>query len=127
MGYRYEVVLVLSKEAREALKEKLNALSKEEKENIESMFSCSDRRFIHESGAELIHWTWVKWYNSYPEIAFIENFLDNCEDEDYYLMRIGEDLGDIELQGYFYDNPFDANIETRINYHLYNCVRVYNE
>lgn len=127
MGYRSEVVLVLSKEAKETLKEKLDALPKEEKENIKSMFSCADRRFIHESGDELIHWTWVKWYNSYPEIAFIEDFLNNREDEDYYLMRIGEDLGDIELQGYFYDNPFDANIETRINYYTPNCVRVTNE
>lgn len=127
MGYYSEIVIILSKEAKEALKEKLNTLSKEEKENIESLFSCSDRRFIHESGAELIHWTNIKWYHSYPDIAFIENFLNNCEDEDFYFMRIGEELGDIDLQGYFYDNPFDASIETHINYYTPNCTRLYNE
>ena len=127
MGYYSEVVLVLSKEAKEELKEKLNVLPKEEKENIESMFSCADRHFIHESGAELIQWINVKWYNSYPEVRFIENFINNCEDEDFYLMRLGEDLADIEQQGYFYDNPFDTNIETRINYYTPNCMRVTNE
>ena len=127
MGYRSEVVIVLSEEAKKLLEEKLESLPDEEAENIESMFSCSDAHFIHESGAELYHWTWVKWYNSYSEIAFIENFLNNLDDEDYYFMRIGEDLGDIELQGYFYDNPFEACIICETRYITAKCKRIYHE
>ena len=82
MGYHSEIVITLSKEAKKSLEEKLNNLPDEQADNIESMLSSSDAHFIHESDAELYHWTWVKWYNTYPEIAFIEDFLNNLEDED---------------------------------------------
>lgn len=131
MGYHSEVVITLSKEAKKILEEKLDNLSKEEKENIESIFSGSDAHFIHESGAELYHWEWIKWYNNYPEVAFIENFLNGLDDEghneDYCFLRIGEDLGDIEQQGFFYDDPFAACIACETRYSTLKCKRIYHE
>ena len=131
MGYRSEIVITLSKEAKKILEEKLDNLPDEEAENIESMLSSSDTHFIHESGAELYHWTWIKWYNSYPEVAFIEDFLNSLDDEghneDYCFLRIGEDLGDIEQQGFFYDDPFAACIACETRYSTIKCKRIHRE
>lgn len=127
MGYHSEVVITLSEKAKKLLEEKLNNLSEEEKENMEDIFSCSNAHFIHESGAELYHWEWIKWYNSYPEVAFVENFLNDLDDEDYCFLRIGEDLGDIEQQGFFYDDPFAACIVCETRYSTLKCKRIHHE
>ena len=129
MGYRSNVVIVLSKEAKELLDAKLSTLPQETKESIEGVFSSANKHFIHESGDELFHWSWIKWYTNYPEIAFIERFLDTLEDEDkeFGFMRIGEDLGDVEQKGYYLNDPFQSYIEVNIKYDTSNCIKVAHE
>lgn len=129
MGYRSNVVIILSKAAKALLEEELNILPKEMKENVEGVFSSADKHFIHKSGDELFHWSWVKWYANYPEINFIEKFLERLEDEDkeFGFMRIGEDLGDIEQQGYYLNDPFQGYIEVDIKYNTSNCIKVVHE
>ena len=42
-------------------------------------------------------WNWIKWYEGYPEIDFVMNFLDECDQ--YAFCRIGESgEGDIETR-----------------------------
>lgn len=129
MGYHSNVVLILSKEAKELLNAKLDVLPQEGKENIAYMFSCANKHFVHESGAELFHWSWGKWYHNYPEIDFIERFLDELEDKDkeFSFMRIGEDLGDVEQKGYYLNDPFQGYIETDIKYNISKCIKVSHE
>lgn len=129
MGYHSNVVLILSKEAKELLHAKVDVLPQEAQEKIIRVFSHADKHFVHESGAELFHWSWGKWYRNYPEIDFIERFLDELEDRDkeFGFMRIGEDLGDIEQKGYYLNDPFKSYIEVDIKYDTPNCIRITHE
>ena len=34
----------------------------------------------------------------------------DLEVEDYLFFRVGEEIGDIEIKGEFWDNPFEFNI-----------------
>lgn len=42
-----------------------------------------------------------KWYNSYPEIQLMENFMSELDEKEipYEFIRMGEDDGDIEHRG----------------------------
>ena len=42
-----------------------------------------------------LYWEWVKWYESYEEIDFVENFLHKINQYDF--VRIGEDYEDTEV------------------------------
>lgn len=116
MGYRSEVAFVLSNKASNLLIEKLDTLSKEEKKDVQSLLEHFDEHHVHESGAELYYWTWIKWYPEYIAVSVIEDFLRSLEEEDFYFIRLGEELGDIEQFGYFYDNPFELHVNCSINY-----------
>ena len=46
----------------------------------------------------------VKWYDGYECIDFVESFLTDCiPEEDYRLLRIGEENEDIEERGDYWD------------------------
>ncbi len=68
----------------------------------------------------LIHFNWIKWYESYPEIAAVVNWLNNLPPEDYYFYRVGEESGDIDYQGSAtdYDCPFFVEHESYISFGL---------
>ena len=69
------------------------------KKNIDK---CFDTFTENESYLEW-HSDWVKWYGSYPEVAWLERFmdwLDSKELEDYYqFLRIGERFEDVDNRG----------------------------
>jgi len=116
MGYRSEVVLAISKEMKPHF---LTVLAQHE----------SARRLVHDAevfdkdyqeGGLLMAWGGVKWYDSYPEVAAIDKFVDDCESEclegwdneasgDYAnseyehfrFVRIGEENDDIKESGNF--------------------------
>ena len=122
MGYRSEVVLAVSKKM---VPHFLTVLAQHE----------SVRRLVHdcdtfnedylEEGGMLMHWSHVKWYDSYPEVAAIEKFIDDCESEDvvgwtnedseeegetwnhYRFVRIGEEREDVDVRGHFAYDEID--------------------
>ena len=116
MGYRSEVVLAVSKEM---VPHFLTVLAQHE----------SVRRLIHDcdtfnkdyldDGAMLMHWDHIKWYETYPEIAAIEKFINDCEGEEVVgwdaekdeehgeawshvrFVRVGEEREDVDVKGHF--------------------------
>tara|TARA_R100000008_G_scaffold19530_1_gene10026 strand:+ start:882 stop:1244 length:363 start_codon:yes stop_codon:yes gene_type:complete len=111
MGYRSTAILAVSKQARPYL---MHFLGKEP----EAMSMCfgkhSDRTedFQGEEGSIMFRFDGIKWYDSFPEIAAIEEFMMHMEDQieglgegdEYFrFVRIGEDDGDIERRGYAFD------------------------
>ena len=116
MGYRSEVVLAVSKEMKPHF---LAVLARHE----------SVRRLVHDAevfdkdyqeGGLLMAWGGVKWYDSYPEVAAIDKFVDDCESgclegwdneasgdyanseyEHFRFVRIGEESDDIIESGNF--------------------------
>lgn len=62
-------------------------------------------------------WLWnaIKWYDDFEDIVFIENLIQELNEQDYLFIRIGEDSDDTEVRGYFWDNPFEVELIQNIN------------
>ena len=117
MGYRSDVVLVLSQKGSDLLKERVKELSEELKEEVKDLFTCSEEHFVTTlENDELWYWTWFKWYSDYAAISFIETFLHELDDNEFVFMRIGEDYTDVEAYGGYYDNPFEVEIKRKISF-----------
>tara|TARA_B100001250_G_scaffold40978_1_gene32470 strand:- start:1426 stop:1770 length:345 start_codon:yes stop_codon:yes gene_type:complete len=107
MGYRSEIVLVVGKEALPLF---LTALSKQA--DARSLcYSHADKRVDdYEDGAVLFHWDHIKWYDSFKEVAAIEQFMDDCDSNDledhYRFVRSGEELDDNEVRGWGFDHVY---------------------
>ena len=104
MGYRSEIVLVVGKEALPLF---MTALAKEPEARA-LCYSHADKRLDdYCDGAVLFQWDHIKWYDSYKEIAAIEQFMDDCDcedlDEHYRFVRIGEESDDTEERGCGFD------------------------
>ena len=107
MGYRSEIVLVVGKEALPLF---MTALAKEPEARA-LCYSHADKRLDdYEDGAVLFHWDHIKWYDSYKEVAAIEEFMNDCDTEDledhYRFVRSGEELDDNEVRGWGFDHVY---------------------
>ena len=117
MGYRSDVGLALTQAPLQTLNQKLNALDKtsEAFSVITDFFTYADKHFEDtESGAEVYLWEYVKWYEEFPDVGFVEKLLAELDWSDYLFIRIGEELEDIDTRGSFWDNPFDLGISRSI-------------
>lgn len=113
MGYRSDIGLSLTKEGADRLQDKLNALDKSSDifSNVTTLLEYAHKHQKHEeSGAELLLWDYLKWYDSFPEVRFFEDLMSELEPEDFLFLRIGEDINDNEEKGSFWDNPFELTI-----------------
>ena len=109
MGYRSDVGLALSKAGGEQLREELRALNKNSETT--AFLNATDKHLKHEAtGAELYLWSWLKWYDHYPDVRFMEDLMGKLESDDFLFLRIGEDMNDNEERGSFWDNPFELSI-----------------
>ena len=93
MGYRSEVVLYVGPEVMPQF--------------MVTMAKCQAARTMcfgdHEQmikdyqgtkGSMLFKWDWMKWYDSFPEVQAIEDFMDWCEDEEVPTGEKDEDGND---------------------------------
>lgn len=115
MGYRSEVAIALTGNGVEALKSKLAETDKHMKSEVELLLKDADRHYSDsETGSEVWQWEGIKWYgddpNYYPEIWFIQQFLDALDEDEFRFIRIGEDYDDTEVFGWFTENPFDLEL-----------------
>ena len=114
MGYRSQVVLAISPEAAPAFM----ALCAKHPEVMRLCQDADDFTSGYEQpGDYLMHWSSIKWYDSYPEIAALEEFVDHMESDDlakygesgapddiewnecFKFIRIGEDPDDYDHRG----------------------------
>ena len=124
MGYRSEVVLYVGPEV---MPQFMVTMAKCQAAR-ELCFAENDhmiKDYNGEKGSFLFKWGWLKWYDSYEEIAAIQDFIHWCECEtievegkdvdasEYYrFVRIGEEMDDNEVQGW----GFDIHIEREATY-----------
>ena len=93
MGYRSEIVIAIdptvydnaSVSVKEALKEIFDEPTLEEAERI--VFSYDP----------------IKWYESDPQIAIIENWLRSLDEAEYGLIELGEDYSDNRFEGEYWN------------------------
>ncbi len=111
MGYRSDVAVALSKKAAARLNARLKAANSEERYLLDK----ADSHSIDKStGQELYRWNYVKWYPEFKEVSFITSFLEEVDDSDYLFLRVGEDIGDVERSGEFYENVFGLDVACSI-------------
>ena len=118
MGYRSDIGLALTQSAVQRMHQRLNSLDK----NSEAFSVITDYIIYadkhHEdadTGAEVYLWNYVKWYDDFKEVSFLEELMQELNEQDYLFIRIGEDYDDTEVQGYFWDSPFDLKLSRAIN------------
>ena len=113
MGYRSEVGMILSAESYELLvceleKERVDRIlnnNRPEKfystlELLDVMEEDGEQNLPERSTDIILYYSWIKWYDSYDEINFIERMLDMMEERDlaYSFLRIGEENQDIDAR-----------------------------
>ena len=78
--------------------------------------------YTYGKGQTMMKWSWqeIKWYDSYPEIAYWENLASVWEDAFsntslcMEIARVGEETGDVEVN-YYGDSDYCLSIESGVN------------
>ncbi len=90
MGYRSDVVIALSKHAymeNVVLQSNLPKVLKDNLPEYKKYFGYY--WFIYG----------FKWYEEYPEVEEVMDFLRNISEDDFAFARLGEEYGDVEFEG----------------------------
>ena len=122
MGYRSEVILAIDAKLVPAL---LTAFAKSETTQKLCTQECDDLNTDYDGeGNWMMRWESIKWYESYPEIALLNSFIEAMECNDlsefgikalddhdgldysdlFSFARLGEDNDDIEVKGYGFES-----------------------
>ena len=129
MGYRLNIGLVLTKHGVEKIKEAIeNVCINELMENslhatraniireAKSTLTSADITYKdEETGSEVFYWEHVKWHPGSVRTTIIENVIDNLDSKNYLYIVIGEELKDINIEGSYYNNPFNMHLVRSIN------------
>jgi len=103
MGYRSEVAFIVPDTA----------------PKFEEIDDCFDS-IIEKDGYRLYHATWLKWYEDFPIVQAVNEYLatldENETEKRYLFIRIGEDAADVDEEGNFWDNPFDMGWVRKIEF-----------
>ena len=127
MGYRSQVVLAISKELIPFL-----MLATSKNKEAEALVFRSADMFDRDYGGDkswLLHWDNIKWYESYPDVDAIEQFVTEANSDEYKItdddgnevyssdlirfVRVGEDNDDITVRG---NGFWDIHPVTSINF-----------
>ena len=124
MGYRSEVILAIGPEVMPQFMVTM-AKSPEARRMCFAEADTMIKDYCDIEGAFLFRWDHIKWYDSYEEVAAIQDFIEWCQseqvevdgkevsaDEYYRFVRIGEEMDDNESHGW----GFDIHIERNITY-----------
>lgn len=117
MGYYSDVGLCLTATGMKVLDAALAALEPhaERTKNIHELLNSSrDKR--EADGAVAWLWESLKWYDDYPDVTFMENLLQDLDEQDYLFIRVGESDDDTEYRGGFWENPFGMCLVRRITF-----------
>lgn len=114
MGYRSEVALALTSDAANVLRELCEhqpVLKELINENVdEHGWSYPDPDYPHR--AVKLRWSGIKWYEDYLNIRMLQSFVNSIDEEEWLLLRIGEESDDTEEHGQFWES--DMYIERSI-------------
>lgn len=118
MGYYSEVALVFTAKGAETMRSMIDeqqlGMALRTRNFLEEAMYAVDS----ESRAEFFHWNSVKWYQMFEEIACINSVMEELDDEDFLFIRIGEDFEDLEIQGRYWDNPFNLDVVRTVEFSL---------
>ncbi|MDR0872004.1 MAG: hypothetical protein LBN27_00860 [Prevotellaceae bacterium] len=109
MGYRNDIALCVSGNVKNAFFDEIynSKMPMATWAEIQLLFATSDQ-YQHDMETGSAYWLWnrIKWNPKFPDIEAIENFLSKQNMMDYLFIRLGEEYDDIEIKGFFWNNPF---------------------
>ena len=116
MGYRSQVGFVIKRNNEAGL----------EIPKFEEIENCFD--FVrYGEEAVFYHSSWVKWYDYGPsdnnlcdQVEAFLNKIGEVNDNDYLFIRLGEDDGDMDSKGNYWDNEFDFGYKRELTYNVTN-------
>ena len=99
MGYRSDVAIAVAPEAVDRF---LGFLATNE--YMRRLLTPEMESDTPEKGALFFRIDYIRWYRYHSsDIEKFENFLFSLEEDKYRFVRVGDDSGDIEERGDFYD------------------------
>lgn len=112
MGYRSEVGLAITEVGYKLLQTEMEKDAVLE-ERLETILNAADRVIEDNKTKDRLYlWEWYKWYD-----PALDDLLRGKIEEDHYLfLRIGEDYGDVEVYGRYYNNPFELELKRDLEY-----------
>lgn len=100
MGYYSEVKIAMRESDYIELLNRINYYTNKDILSIFVKDMCSTKTVINNGQKVVIlHWDWVKWYQEFKEVQYIEEYLTELNDQckPYKFVRIGEGSSDIEV------------------------------
>ena len=119
MGYYSDVAIALTENGIKIFNQKLTSSDTIIQNDVSRLLDhAKQHRCDAETKSECWLWQDVKWFagdlECYQDICFIESVLDELDENDYYFVRIGEDMDDNEIRGFWWDNPFEIILRREI-------------
>ncbi len=113
MGYTYDVALLV----RASVKDKLWAQIGISGDEISNLFSVQgyDAQLIDTDTGDLLY-EWSFYKLSFEEQEFFDQIDSVLELDDFLLIKLGEELNDIETQGCYCNNSFDLKLTREIKF-----------
>lgn len=107
MGYRSDVLLALKDE-------KFAEFIKTMDDRTAANFIDGSK--IHESnGWKLVEFHDVKWYDDYPEVKAVNEFIEELDEDDYSYHIMGEDTDDYVAKG-TWETPFNIRLNRSLDF-----------
>lgn len=105
MGYRSEVAILINDAGYDCMCFQLEELEPSVRIDVVSLIDEMEREYGNNI---MLYEEWVKWYEDFPEVRFMEDMLEvlECSNLPYVFLRIGENLEDIEHRD-FMTEEFD--------------------
>lgn len=111
MGYRSDVGIVLTKESNTYV------LKHIESDEIKQLLLDSIHGQNEENGEIFYLIEYVKWYTDYDaELRQLHDLILSLDTKTFLYIILGEDFGDMEIHGLFYENSFEVNVCRHITY-----------
>ena len=100
MGYCSEVKIAMRESDYIELLNRVDYYTNKDSLSIFVKDMCSAKTVVNNGQKVVIlHWDWVKWYQEFKEVQYIEDYLAELSEQckPYKFVRIGEESSDIEV------------------------------
>jgi len=100
MGYYSDVCLVLKRESYDRLLEAKETLNQEDREAVDFLLNSASDEYPKDAREVVLYWKSIKWYDSFFDVQFVTEFVQEEPGGNYKFIRVGEEADDVENLGH---------------------------